>query len=163
MQSFLILSDVKLLHLGCRSSTCRLRCVPALLVSYNSFGPKNTVWCKSNYIKMPKIVLKLKGKKFCLSYAVHARTDCLLFCPPCLFQLPFPSNLTYLKLGVILHALCVTCQQMNWDKLMFLLRKFDGEPQIHLPAKLSNILSANAHRSQPFPHLSRRIHYNICH
>jgi hypothetical protein len=30
-QSFFVLSDVKLLHFGCRSSTCGLRHVPALL------------------------------------------------------------------------------------------------------------------------------------
>jgi hypothetical protein len=43
-QSFLVLvSDVKLLRLGCRSSACGLRRVPALLVFYSSVGSQNTV------------------------------------------------------------------------------------------------------------------------
>jgi hypothetical protein len=48
-----ILSDVKLLRLGCRSSACGLRCVPALLVFYSSFGSQNTVQCKNQCMKMP--------------------------------------------------------------------------------------------------------------
>jgi hypothetical protein len=39
-QSFLVLSDVKLLRLGCRSSACELRRVSALLVFYSSFVHK---------------------------------------------------------------------------------------------------------------------------
>jgi hypothetical protein len=63
-QSFLVLSDVKLLCLGCKSSACRLRRVPALLVFYSSFDLQNTVSCKSQCIRMPPIVPRLKGKMF---------------------------------------------------------------------------------------------------
>jgi hypothetical protein len=59
-----ILPDVKLLRLGCISSACGLRRVPALLVFYSSFGSQNTVQCKSLCIKIPPIVSKLKGEKY---------------------------------------------------------------------------------------------------
>jgi hypothetical protein len=38
-----LLSGVKLLRLGCGSSACGLRRVPALLVFYSSFSSQNTV------------------------------------------------------------------------------------------------------------------------
>jgi hypothetical protein len=62
-QSFLVLSHVKLLLLGCRSSACGLRRVPVLLVFYSSFGSQNTLQCKSQCTKMPPIMSKLKEKK----------------------------------------------------------------------------------------------------
>jgi hypothetical protein len=78
-QSFLFLSDVKLLRLGCRSNTCGLRRVSALLVFYRSYGSQNTVQCSSQCIKMPPIVSKLKGEKmFSVSLYMLRQTLCRL-------------------------------------------------------------------------------------
>jgi hypothetical protein len=84
-----ILWDVKFLRLGCRCSACGSRRVPALLVFYSYFGSQNTVHFKSQCMKMPPIMSKLKG--FFFSYTVYAQTDSAVSLPPCLFHLPFPS------------------------------------------------------------------------
>jgi hypothetical protein len=77
-----ILSDVKWLRLGCRSSACGLRHVPALLVFYSYFGSQNAVWCKSQCVKMPPIMSKLKGEKmFSLTRKMLRKTRCRL-APP---------------------------------------------------------------------------------
>jgi hypothetical protein len=82
---------VKLLHLSCTSSACGLRHVPALLVCYSSFGSQNTVQCKSQCIKMPPTVSKLKGKKmFSVALYMLRQTLCRL-APRSPFHLSFPS------------------------------------------------------------------------
>jgi hypothetical protein len=86
-QSFLVILDVKLLRLSCRSSACGLRRVPALLVFYSSFGSQNTVQC----IKIPLIVSKLKGKTmFSVTLYMLRQALCHL-ASPCSFHFPILS------------------------------------------------------------------------
>jgi hypothetical protein len=85
-QSFLLLSNVKLLRLGCRSSAFGKSRVPALLVFYSSFSSQNTMLCKSHCIKIPPIMSKLKGEK--MFHKTCSDTLCGL-APSCPFHLPF--------------------------------------------------------------------------
>jgi hypothetical protein len=65
--------------------------VAALLVVYSSFGSQNTVLCRSQCMKMPPIVLKLKGEKmFSVALYMLRQTLCRL-AAPCPFYLPLPS------------------------------------------------------------------------
>jgi hypothetical protein len=73
--------SVKLLRLGCRSSACGFRRVPTLLVFYSSFGSQNIVQCRSQCIKMPPIMPKLKRENV-FSKSIHAQTESLLSYPP---------------------------------------------------------------------------------
>jgi hypothetical protein len=86
-----IVSYVKLLRSGCRSSACGLRRVPVLPVFYSSVGSQNIVECKSHCIKMQPIVWKLKGENV-FSYTVHAQTTVLLSLAPSIF--PSPLSVT---------------------------------------------------------------------
>jgi hypothetical protein len=96
-----VLLDVKLLRLGCRSSAYVLRRVSALLEFYSSFGPQNTVWWKSQCIKMPPTVSKLKRKDV-FSYTLGPRTQTLCRLALCC---SFTLSVTKLKLGVIFRLL----------------------------------------------------------
>jgi hypothetical protein len=93
-QSFLALLDAKLLHSGCRSSACGLRGVPASLVFYCSFGSQNTVHWKSQCMKMPPIVSKIKRGKNVFSCTIHAQTLFADLLPLALSIFPYPLSVT---------------------------------------------------------------------
>jgi hypothetical protein len=65
--------------------------VSALREFCSSGGAQNTVQCKSQCVKMPPIVSKLKGGKNVFSDTVHGWSDKLCrLTPTCPFHLPFP-------------------------------------------------------------------------
>jgi hypothetical protein len=99
---------VKLLRLGCRSSACVLRRVPALRQFYCSFGSRNALWCESQCIEMPPTVSKLRGvwggKCFQLHYTCTYRVFVVLH--SFAFSIyTFPLTMSHPKLGVTLRPL----------------------------------------------------------
>jgi hypothetical protein len=99
--SLYILSDVILLRLGCRSNACGFRRVLALLVFYSSFATQNTVYCKSQCVKLPPILSRLRGRKNVFSYSrlFAIKNMSLTSCSPLRF------SVTQLKLAVMLRPL----------------------------------------------------------